>query len=183
MICHLVEPSGEVRFLVDEIIEHMRATGTTHASAPLIGVHDRVIVTCARPPDAVGDRPPEGLLVVVNPEIEAKDVLGHWYPLPEPGRRIPERLMPCEWRESCVLLRTRGSMPRWASVGVLRPAVVRVRGLDREGRPLESGEGWRILHGRAARDVQHEVDHLDGITVLDRIGRLKRKYLERELAR
>ncbi|HSJ23789.1 MAG TPA: peptide deformylase [Longimicrobiales bacterium] len=49
---------------------------------------------------------------------------------------------------------------------------IRIRGLDREGAPVELE-----AEGLLARILQHEVDHLDGILFLDRVSALKRKLL------
>jgi peptide deformylase len=55
---------------------------------------------------------------------------------------------------------------------VERPYSVRVRGLDRDGAPIELE-----ADGLLARILQHEIDHLDGILFLDRVSALKRKLL------
>jgi peptide deformylase len=53
---------------------------------------------------------------------------------------------------------------------------VRVRALDAAGEPVEvDAEGLR------ARVIQHEVDHLDGVLILDRISRQARKEAMRAL--
>jgi peptide deformylase len=61
------------------------------------------------------------------------------------------------------------------SAEVRRHARVLVRGLDREGNPLEiTGEGLLAVV------LQHEIDHLNGILFIDHISRLKRGlYLRR----
>ena len=60
-------------------------------------------------------------------------------------------------------------------VDVERPARVRVRARDETGAELE-------LEAEAltARVIQHEVDHLDGILILDRISKQARKDAMRE---
>ncbi|HEU0077333.1 MAG TPA: peptide deformylase [Longimicrobiaceae bacterium] len=58
------------------------------------------------------------------------------------------------------------------SAAVERPAHVVVEGLDRDGNPLRV-EGGGLL----ARCLQHEIDHLDGVLFIDRVGPLKRKML------
>lgn len=55
---------------------------------------------------------------------------------------------------------------------VERPWSIRIRGLDREGAPVEFE-----AEGLLARILQHEVDHLDGILFPDRVSALKRKML------
>ena len=62
------------------------------------------------------------------------------------------------------------------SVDVERPVYVRVRALDEEGelRTVEAS-------GLEARVIQHEMDHLDGVLILDRTSRDERKRALREL--
>jgi len=61
-------------------------------------------------------------------------------------------------------------------VEVERPARVEVSARDEEGRELQlEAEGLR------ARVIQHEIDHLDGILILDRISRQARKAAMRAM--
>jgi peptide deformylase len=55
-------------------------------------------------------------------------------------------------------------------VEVERPLHVRVRGLDLEGEPLTLEAS-----GLEARVLQHEIDHLDGVLILDRTEREQRR--------
>ncbi len=55
---------------------------------------------------------------------------------------------------------------------VTRATHVRVQGFDEHGRPID-----RVLEGYAARAVQHETDHLDGVLFTDRLSPLKRQFL------
>jgi peptide deformylase len=61
-------------------------------------------------------------------------------------------------------------------VEVLRPARVRVSARDEQGRPV-------TVHaeGREASVVQHEIDHLDGVLVLDRLAPDARRQAVRRL--
>ncbi|MEA2170717.1 MAG: peptide deformylase [Solirubrobacteraceae bacterium] len=61
-------------------------------------------------------------------------------------------------------------------VDVERPVHVRVTGLDARGQPL-----WIEASGLEARVLQHEIDHLDGVLILDRTTREQRKQAMREL--
>ena len=58
---------------------------------------------------------------------------------------------------------------------VTRPVQVTLEALDRDGKPytLEAD-------GLLARAIQHEIDHLDGILFLDRVGPFKRRFLLRD---
>jgi len=61
-------------------------------------------------------------------------------------------------------------------VEVERPARVRVSASDADGEPLQiEAEGLR------ARVIQHEIDHLDGVLILDRIPRQARKEAMRAM--
>lgn len=55
-------------------------------------------------------------------------------------------------------------------VKVKRPEFVTVKALDRHGQPFELSES-----GYEARCVLHEIDHLNGVTFLDRLSPTKRK--------
>ena len=61
-------------------------------------------------------------------------------------------------------------------VEVERPARVRVRALDETGTEVEID-----AEALTARVIQHEVDHLDGVLILDRISREARKEAMREM--
>ena len=88
---------------------------------------------------------------VVNPQIE-------W---------LSEELATAE--EGCLSLPGIG-------VDVERPLHARVRGVDVEGRPL-----LLEASGLEARVLQHEIDHLDGVLILDRTERGQRKAAMRAL--
>jgi peptide deformylase len=67
------------------------------------------------------------------------------------------------------------SLPR-VLVDVERPIHVRVRALD------ERGEQILVeASGLEARVIQHEIDHLDGVLILDRTARDQRKEAMRTL--
>jgi len=67
------------------------------------------------------------------------------------------------------------SLPR-VSVDVERPLHLRVSGRDGEGEAIEIEAS-----GLEARVLQHEIDHLDGILILDRTTRSQRKGALRAL--
>jgi peptide deformylase len=91
------------------------------------------------------------LIAVVNPEIE-------W------SSEEQETM-----EEGCL------SIPA-VQVDVERPVHVRVRAVD------ESGEGRLIeASGIEARVIQHEIDHLDGVLILDRVSRDQRKEAMRTM--
>jgi len=83
------------------------------------------------------------LRIVINPMVE-----------PDAGELV------YDWEGCLSIPDLRGLVPR-------HPAV-RVRGLDRQGRPLDFAAS-----GFEARIVQHEFDHLNGVLFLDRMRDLK----------
>ena len=122
---------------IDDMVETMHEADGVGLAAPQLGVDWQLFVY-----QAEDDDDPEGgipLCVVVNPVLEAM-----------PGELVSD------WEGCLSIPDLRGLVPR-------HPAV-RLRGLDREGRPLE-----RIVEGFEARIVQHEFDHLHGILFLDRM--------------
>jgi peptide deformylase len=82
-----------------------------------------------------------------------------------------------EWASEELETATEGclSLPA-VHVEVERPARVRVQAFDEHGETVEvEADGLR------ARVIQHEIDHLDGVLILDRISREARKEAMREM--
>jgi peptide deformylase len=61
---------------------------------------------------------------------------------------------------------------------VERLSIVRVQGLDLEGKPVEFE-----AEGLLARALQHEVDHLDGVLFIDHLEAEERQRIADELHR
>lgn len=78
-----------------------------------------------------------------------------------------------EWTydESCL------SVPG-VHVEIVRPKVVTVQGLDLDGKEVVL-EGDELM----GRLIQHEIDHLDGVLLLDRLEPDRRKAVLREMRR
>jgi peptide deformylase len=95
--------------------------------------------------------PEAPLGVLVNPEFEHKS----------------DELATLE--EGCL------SLPG-VGVEVERPVDVRVRALDETGAPVVVE-----ANGLEARVIQHEIDHLDGVLILDRTSRDQRKQAMRAM--
>lgn len=73
-----------------------------------------------------------------------------------------------EWEEGCL------SIPGFAQI-MKRAATVVVEALDKRGKPVQiKGEGLLAIC------LQHEIDHLDGKLIIDKISRLKKNlYLNK----
>ena len=61
---------------------------------------------------------------------------------------------------------------------VTRAERVKVRALDREGKPFELE-----ADGLLAVAIQHEYDHLHGVLMIDHLGPLKKRLLHRKMVR
>ena len=59
---------------------------------------------------------------------------------------------------------------------VIRPEMVKIRFQDLRGKEKEME-----VEGFLARVIQHEIDHLDGVLFVDRLGTVKRKLLSKKL--
>ena len=75
------------------------------------------------------------------------------------------------WEEGCL------SFPS-VTEDIDRKARVRVRALNREGKAFELD-----AEGLLAVAVQHELDHLDGVLMIDHMGALKKRIVDRKMRR
>ena len=73
------------------------------------------------------------------------------------------------WNEGCL------SFPG-VTEEIERAARVRVRALDREGKAFELE-----AEGLLAVAIQHELDHLKGVLMIDHVGPLKRRIIDRKM--
>jgi peptide deformylase len=82
---------------------------------------------------------------------------------------ILERVDELTWNEGCL------SFPG-VTEEIDRAAKVRVRAQDREGKWFELE-----AEGLLAIAIQHENDHLQGVLMIDKLGPLKRRILDRKM--
>jgi peptide deformylase len=133
----------ELRALVRDMDDTMRALYGAGIAAPQVGVSLRVVIfeVTANPRYPQAEAVP--YTVLVNPELEpiGADQEDGW--------------------EGCLSVPgLRGLVPRYRQL--------RYRGRDLDGQPID-----RTVSGFHARVVQHEVDHLDGILYPMRIADLR----------
>lgn len=102
--------------------------------------------------DIAGEDEPSELRVFINPEIIATD-----------GTQT--------WNEGCL------SFPG-VSEEIKRAERVKVRALDRDGKPFELE-----ADGLLAVAIQHENDHLNGVLMIDKLSALKKRMMGRKLAK
>src|SRR5688500_3135318 len=129
----------EVRTLIEDMFETMYAAPGIGLAAIQIGVARRIVTM-----DLAKKDDPAEPQVFINPEIV-------W--------SSDEK---ATYEEGCL------SIPEYYEE-VERPKSVRVKFLDRDGKPQEIE-----ADGLLATCLQHEIDHLNGVLFIDHISKLKR---------
>jgi peptide deformylase len=84
---------------------------------------------------------------------------------------IVEREGKITWEEGCL------SFPE-VHEEILRSERLKVKALNRDGEPLEIA-----AEGLLAVALQHEMDHLDGVLLIDHVSFLKRRMIHRQLVK
>lgn len=134
--------------LVDDMLETMYDAPGIGLAAIQVGVPRRLLVL-----DVSKDEDGRNPHIFINPEIvSASD----------------ER---ATYEEGCL------SIPDYYAE-VERPATVKVRHLDREGK-----EQMTEAEGLLATCLQHEIDHLNGVLFIDHISKLKRDMVVKKFAK
>ncbi len=135
--------TAELRKLVADMDDTMRALNGAGLAAPQIGAPWRVVIFEVRGNPRYPDAEEVPYTVLVNPRLEPLDTE-----------------MVDGWEGCLSVPGMRGLVPRYRRL--------RYRGFDLEARPID-----RTVEGFHARVVQHEVDHLDGVLYPQRIRDLR----------
>jgi len=153
--------TDEVRRVARRMIEMMREAEGIGLAAPQVGLSWRLFVVDVpasedRSPDADPPTATAGPEFYINPKLSDPK-----------GAPVP-------WEEGCLSLPDiRGD--------VLRPPMIMISALNLDGKPFTKTAG-----GLLARCWQHEMDHLDGVLILDRMtqmSRLKNRAAVKDLER
>ncbi|HRJ13237.1 MAG TPA: peptide deformylase [Alphaproteobacteria bacterium] len=131
----------DLRKFLDDMLETMYIARGVGLAAPQVGISQRILVM--DPARGEADQSPQPM-VMINPEIIWRS----------------EELNIFE--EGCL------SLPDYY-VEVERPASVRVKYLDRDGKSQEM-----LAENFTATVLQHEFDHLNGVLLWDYVSKLKR---------
>jgi peptide deformylase len=134
--------------MIDDMLETMYEAPGIGLAAIQIAQPIRLLVVDAAPKEA-----PREPLALMNPEIL-------WS---SDQRSVYE--------EGCL------SIPEYYEE-VERPASVRVKYVDREGKEQE-----RLAEGLLATVLQHEIDHLNGVLFIDYLSKLKRDRVVKKFAK
>ena len=141
----------ELRQLVHDMTETMKAKNGAGLAAPQIGVSQRVVIFGVEHNPRYPDAEPVPFTALVNPKIVMLT------------REVEE-----DWEGCLSVPGLRGVVPRYTKL--------RYSGFDPEGNAIE-----REATGFHARVVQHECDHLDGILYPQRMTDLSKLGFIEEL--
>lgn len=146
-----------IRVLLDDMAETMFAAPGIGLAAPQVGVLQRVLVAAVPIRDGVSEEQPED--EEANNKVHVTELI---------NPKIVEREGSIHCEEGCL------SVPD-ITVDVERWERIVIEALDRQGEPLHFE-----ARGFYAVIFQHEIDHLDGITLYSRLSKLKRAlYLKK----
>jgi peptide deformylase len=139
---------GEVKKLVADMFETMYAAPGVGLAAVQVGVPKRIVTI-----DATRGEEEKRPVALINPEII--------------------------WTSDETNLHEEGclSIPEFTDE-VERPARVKARFLDLEGRTIEVE-----AEGLFARVLQHEIDHINGVLFIDHLSKLKRSRVEKKFVK
>lgn len=142
----------EIGKLVEDMFETMYAADGVGLAAPQIGKNIRLFVVDASPWGEAEPELEDFRKAFINPDI-------YW--------RSDDESLFCE---GCL------SIPN-INEDVSRPSTIKIRYMDENF--VEHDEEFS---GRAARVIQHEYDHLEGIMFTDKLSPLRRTLLKSKLA-
>lgn len=151
--------TDETRKFLDDMLATMYAARGVGLAAPQVGVSQRVLVI-----DPVREEGPHHLISKTEEHVNSrKAASGGAQPMsfinPEIIWRSEE---PNVFEEGCL------SLPDFYAE-IERPASIRVKYLDRDAKEHEL-----LADGFLATVLQHEIDHLNGVLLLDYVSKLKR---------
>ena len=136
--------TAQLRELITDMEDTMRAAGGAGLAAPQIGVLQRVVIFGGGRTERYPDADAVPYTVLINPKLK-----------PLRGGKDED------WEGCLSVPGLRGMVPRYRRL--------RYRGSDESGQPID-----RTVSGFHARVVQHEVDHLDGVLYPMRIQDLRK---------
>lgn len=145
------QDSEALRALIQDMFETMDNANGIGLAAPQVGHNLRLFTVDLTPLSEKQDRPTEGRMVFINPEI------------------VWESEEETVFEEGCL------SIPG-LQAEVVRPERIRVAYLDEnfESREIEASE-------MLARVIQHEYDHLEGVLFIDHLSPFRKRMLQRRL--
>ena len=159
--------------LCGDLILREKCSPVTDVTRELLNIMDEMVqmmnqqngVGLAAPQVGITQR----FLVMIDPETNVVYRMIN----PEIVSRSDET---CVMEEGCLSVLGADGLPVYSNVR--RPESVDVKWMDENGNPQTAH-----MAGTAARVVQHETDHLDGILFIDYLSGVKREMLMRKVNR
>lgn len=146
-----LEDKDALRTLMDDLVETMHHADGCGLAAPQIGISTRVVVVDGRELADRFEYLKDFHREMINPVVVYES---------------PEK---CEYNEGCL------SIPN-VDADITRPQTIRVRYINYDFEEVEEE-----LTGFAARMVQHELDHLDGVLFVDHASAIRKKMIAGKL--
>lgn len=142
--------SASTEQLINSLLTTAKEAGGVGIAAPQIDISYRLFIMCSKPNHRYPDAPKMEPTAIINPEILSVG---------------PE--MEKDWEGCLSVPSIRGLVPRHTNI--------QVSYFDQTGKQHK-----KELSGFLARIFQHELDHLDGLTFIDRVESGKDLYSEDE---
>lgn len=135
--------SSETQNLIKAMMQSVKQAGGVGIAAPQIHQSLRVFIVCSKPNNRYPDAPHMEPTAIINPEILSVN-----------------NEMVSDWEGCLSVPSIRGLVPRHQTITV--------KYFDCHG-----AEHIKEFTGFIARIFQHEIDHLDGLTFIDRVASTK----------
>ncbi len=148
------EIDDNIKRIATDMLDTLNHVGGVGIAAPQIGENVRMIIidkSLAIEPKEEGEEIPQDFQLIINPEVTVLD----------PKKKVQN--------EGCLSVLDLRS-------DVARPCHVKVSGVDIDNKPVEV-EGKEYL----SACIQHEYDHLEGITFLNHLSFLKRQLYNKKV--
>ncbi|MCO4798938.1 MAG: peptide deformylase [Colwelliaceae bacterium] len=129
----------ETQNIIKEMMDCVTEAGGVGIAAPQMYINKRIFIMCSKPNERYPDAPLMKPKAIINPEIVTKS-----------------RDMFSDWEGCLSVPSMRGLVPRHQKI--------KVKYFDQYGR-----DHVEELQGFIARIFQHELDHLNGLTFIDRV--------------
>lgn len=131
--------SDEIQNIIKEMMNCVTEAGGVGIAAPQMYINKRIFIMCSKPNERYPDAPLMKPTAIINPEIITTSTK-----------------MTSDWEGCLSVPSMRGFVPRYQKI--------KVKYFDKDGK-----EHVEELQGFIARIFQHEIDHLDGLTFIDRV--------------
>ncbi|MBN1324919.1 MAG: peptide deformylase [Alphaproteobacteria bacterium] len=150
----VTEITPDISSLLDEMVKMMNDQNGVGLAAPQVGILQRFLIMKCK----IGNDKEAKVYKMINPEI------------------VEKSMEIVDMEEGCLSVLGSDDLPVYSNVS--RPKYVVIKWTDEKGEQHSNK-----LSGYAARIVQHEIDHLDGILFIDYLSPVKREMVMSKVRR